>query len=163
MPIPKWVLGEGPWFQSSPPGRLNHLPLKLVVKGRRGEPWTKSGSYEEGRRGGRWLGDNSQCLLQKIGIKRYCHLQDTWTVMDNIVFPISMTKTKNPGMGSCLKCVSIPSSVFYFFILIFLSHQKIFFNPPPRVMKVETKINKWDLIKLKSFCTANETLNKTKR
>ena len=28
---------------------------------------------------------------------------------------------------------------------------KIFFNPPPRVKKIKTKINKWDLIKLKSF------------
>ena len=36
---------------------------------------------------------------------------------------------------------------------------KIFFDPPPRVMKIKTKINKWDLIKLKSFCTAKETRN----
>ena len=40
---------------------------------------------------------------------------------------------------------------------------KIFFDPPPRVMKIKTKINKWDLIKSKSFCTAKETINKMKR
>ena len=40
---------------------------------------------------------------------------------------------------------------------------RVFFDPPPRVMKIKTKINKWDLIKLKSFCTAKETINKTKR
>ena len=39
---------------------------------------------------------------------------------------------------------------------------KFFFDPPPRVMKIKTKINKWDLIKLKSFCTAKETINKMK-
>ena len=35
-----------------------------------------------------------------------------------------------------------------------INRSKIFFDPPPRVMKTKTKINKWDLLKLKSFCTA---------
>ena len=44
-----------------------------------------------------------------------------------------------------------------------VNHSRIFFDPPPRVMKIKTKINKWDLMKLKSFCTAKETINKMKR
>ena len=44
-----------------------------------------------------------------------------------------------------------------------INRSKIFFDPPPRVMKIKTKINKWDLIKLQSFCIAKETINKTKR
>ena len=34
--------------------------------------------------------------------------------------------------------------------------------PPPRIMTIRTKINQWDLIKLKSFCTAKETIKKAK-
>ena len=44
-----------------------------------------------------------------------------------------------------------------------MNHGKIFFDPPPRVMKIKPKINKWDLIKLKNFCIAKETINKVKR
>ena len=40
---------------------------------------------------------------------------------------------------------------------------KIFYDPPPRVMEIKTKVNKWDLIKFKSFCTEKETINKVKR
>ena len=44
-----------------------------------------------------------------------------------------------------------------------IHHSKIFFDPPPREMEIKTKINKWDLMKLKSFCTAEETINKMNR
>ena len=44
-----------------------------------------------------------------------------------------------------------------------INHSKILFDPPPGEMEIKTKINKWDLMKLKSFCTAKETVNKTKR
>ena len=44
-----------------------------------------------------------------------------------------------------------------------INHSKIFSDPPIRVMEIKTKINKWDLMKLKSFCKAKETTNKTKR
>ena len=44
-----------------------------------------------------------------------------------------------------------------------INHSKIFFDPPPTVMEIKTKINKWDLMKLQSFCKAKETANKTKR
>ena len=41
-----------------------------------------------------------------------------------------------------------------------IDHSKIFSDPPPRVMEIKTKINKWDLMKLKSFSTTKETINK---
>ena len=44
-----------------------------------------------------------------------------------------------------------------------INHSKIFYNSLPRVMKIKTKICKWDLMKLKSLCTAKETINKKKR
>ena len=44
-----------------------------------------------------------------------------------------------------------------------INHSKILSDPPPREMEIKTKINKWDLMKLKSFHTAKETINKMKR
>ena len=44
-----------------------------------------------------------------------------------------------------------------------INQSKIFYDPPPRVMEIKIKVNKWGLIKLKSFCTAKETISKVKR
>ena len=44
-----------------------------------------------------------------------------------------------------------------------INHSKIFFDPFPRAMEMKTKTNKWDLMKLKSFCTTKESTNETKR
>ena len=44
-----------------------------------------------------------------------------------------------------------------------VNHSRILYDSPPRVMEIKEKINKWDLIKLKSFCTTRGTISKVKR
>ena len=44
-----------------------------------------------------------------------------------------------------------------------INQSKILYAPPPRIMEIKTKVNKWDLIKLKSFCIVKETICKVKR
>ena len=48
-------------------------------------------------------------------------------------------------------------------ILDDINQSKILYDPPPRVMEIKTKVNKWDLITLKGFCTAKESISKVKR
>ena len=47
--------------------------------------------------------------------------------------------------------------------LSYINHSKILYDPPPRILEIKAKINKWDLIKIKSFCTTKEAISKVKR
>ena len=40
-----------------------------------------------------------------------------------------------------------------------IHHSRILYDPPPRILEIKAKINKWDLIKIKSFCTTKETID----
>ena len=44
-----------------------------------------------------------------------------------------------------------------------INHSRILYDPPPRILEIKAKINKWYLIKIKSFCTTKETISKVKR
>ena len=44
-----------------------------------------------------------------------------------------------------------------------INHSRTLYDPPPRGVAIKAKINKWDLMTLKSFCTTKETINKVKR
>ena len=38
-----------------------------------------------------------------------------------------------------------------------IHHSRILCDPPPRIQEIKAKINKWDLIKIKTFCTTKVT------
>ena len=44
-----------------------------------------------------------------------------------------------------------------------INHSRILYDPPPRILEIKAKINKWDIIKLITFGTAKKTINKMKR
>ena len=44
-----------------------------------------------------------------------------------------------------------------------INQSRVLYDPPPRVREIKTKVSKWNLIKLKSFCTEKEIISKVKK
>ena len=44
-----------------------------------------------------------------------------------------------------------------------INHSRILYDPPPRILEIKAKINKWDLIKINSFCKTKEPISKVSR
>ena len=44
-----------------------------------------------------------------------------------------------------------------------MNHSRNLYDPPPRILEIKAKINKWDVMKLKCFYTTKETISKVKR
>ena len=44
-----------------------------------------------------------------------------------------------------------------------VNHSNILLDLPPQIMTIKTQINQWDLIKIKSFCTAKETIKNNEK
>ena len=44
-----------------------------------------------------------------------------------------------------------------------INHSRILYDPPPRILEIKAKLNKWDLVKIKSFWATKETISKVKR
>ena len=82
--------------------------------------------------------------------------------LEHFLTPYTKTNSK------CIKDLNVGSETIKLVernigsTLFDIRHSNILFDPPPRVMEIKTKINKWELIKLKSFCRAKETINKIK-
>ena len=85
-------------------------------------------------------------LNQNILLTPYMKINSKWIKELNVTLDTIKLLEKNIGRT-----------------LFDINCSNIFFDPPPRVIKIKTKINKWDPVKLKSFCTTKETINKTKR
>ena len=123
------------------PHTYGHL---IFDKGEKNIQWRKNNLFKK------WCWENwsTTCKRMKLVhfLTSYTKINSKW-VKDLTIRP-DIIKLLEENIGRTLDDIN---------------QSKILYDPPPRVMEIKTKVNKWDLIQLKSFCIAKETISKVKR
>ena len=125
--------------------KSTHLWTPLIFdKGGKNIQWRKDNLFNK------WYWENWSTTCKRMKLEHfltpYTKINSKW-IKDLNVKPETL-KLLEENIGKTLSDIN---------------HSRILYDPPPRILEIKAKINKWDLIKIKSFCTTKETISKLKR
>ena len=137
--IDQWDKIESPDIN---PRTCGHL---LFDKGDKNIQWTKDNLFNK------WCWENWSTTCKRMNLEHfltsYTKINSKWT-KDLNVRPESIELLEEKQKQA--KTLSD------------INQRSVLYDPPPRILEIKAKINKWDLIKLKSFCTTKETITRWK-